>query len=253
MPNSTHLPTEKLALILVHGATLNGAMWDPVRRFLDPQLAVATPDLPGHGTRRDTPYTLPGAVQIIADTARSLHPTPVLLVGDSLGSYSSMAAAGALPGEQLKGLVLGGASFNVRGTQALRMAARGALMRYLAALFGEQRMIEKLMPKAFDAFKLSRDDGRRMIDSGMSIVAFGQAVKALRGVDFRAQLARIEQPVLIVNGDRDMPNVRGEPSFVAAARNASTHRFAECGHGVSLLRPREFADLINAFAYRVAS
>ncbi len=239
-------------LVLVHGATLNGAMWDPVRRFLDPTFRVLTLDLPGHGSRRGMRYTLAGAVQVIADVVRSVSPSPVILVGDSLGAYSSMAAAAALPAGQLRGAVLGGATFNIAGATALRMLAKGAFMRCLAALIGEQRLIEKLMPKALGGFGMGVEDGRRIIDSGMSLVAFGQAVKALHGVDFRAKLARMEQPVLIVNGDGDKPNVDHEASFVAAARDVTTHRFDHCGHGVSLFRPKEFAGLVNAFAVRVA-
>ncbi len=48
-------------LILLHGATLNGRMWDPVRRALDPRWRVLTPDLPGHGARSAERYTLPTA------------------------------------------------------------------------------------------------------------------------------------------------------------------------------------------------
>ena len=34
-----HNPADPV-LILLHGATLNGRMWDPVRRYLDPKLEV---------------------------------------------------------------------------------------------------------------------------------------------------------------------------------------------------------------------
>jgi len=85
----------------------------------------------------------------------------------------------------------------------------------------------------------------------MSLKIFSQAVRALRNVDFRAKLAQITQPVLIVNGSKDKPNVREEASFLAVAKNATSYRFDNCEHGVSLWRYREFAELVNRFAARV--
>jgi pimeloyl-ACP methyl ester carboxylesterase len=57
------------------------------------------------------------------------------------------------------------------------------------------------------------------------------------------------QPVLLVNGDRDKLCVAQEEKFIAAAKRGKSHRF-DCGHGVSLWQPQEFAALINAFALR---
>jgi pimeloyl-ACP methyl ester carboxylesterase len=45
-------------LILLHGATLNGHMWDPIRRHLNPGYRILAPDLPGHGVRRHQSFEL---------------------------------------------------------------------------------------------------------------------------------------------------------------------------------------------------
>jgi len=240
-------------LILVHGATLNGRMWDAVRRYLRPDYRVLCPDLPGHGMRLGEPYTMAAAIDAVAMAARSVSPAPVILVGDSLGAYSSMAAASSLPQQQLKGLVLAGATFGFSGKYVASYVFKGWLFKVLASLFGEQRMIEKLMPKAFgpDGFNLSPDDARAIIDAHMSVVAFGQAVKEMRRIDHRAKLAAIEQPVLIMNGDLDKVNVAEEASFLAVARNASHQRFAGYEHGISLWHPQEFARCVNQFADKV--
>jgi pimeloyl-ACP methyl ester carboxylesterase len=240
-------------LILVHGATLNGRMWDPVRRYLRPDYRVITPDLPGHGSRFAVRYTLAGAAAAVAAAAQSVAPAPVILVGDSLGAYSSMAAASAIPAQQLKGLVLAGATFNFMGRAVVPYVVKGWLFKTLAALFGEQRVIEKLMPKAFGprGVNLSPGDARAIIEARMSVVVFGQAVQALRVIDHRATLAAIEQPVLILNGDRDTVNVNEEAGFLAVAKRASSQRFAGCEHGISLWKPEQFAICINQFAAKV--
>jgi pimeloyl-ACP methyl ester carboxylesterase len=247
MTNLENDPLTVPVLLLIHGATLNGRMWDPVKRFLDPRFPTLAPDLPGHGTKRGQHYTVQGAVETVVAAVKSVFPAPVILVGDSLGAYSALASASALPSGQLLGLVLGGSTFDFKGFEAYPAVTRGALMSGLARLFGEERIIKKLMPRALSSFGIADDDAREIIAAGMSIRAFRQAVKAIRNEDFIAEVSRIEQPVLYVNGDKDTPCVAQEAKFIAASRHASNHRF-DCGHGVSLWRPREFADLVSAFA-----
>ena len=239
-------------LILLHGATSNGHMWDPVRRYLDAGYRILTPDLPGHGKRRDEPYTLDGAVATVVATARSVAPAPVILIGDSLGGYTSIASASALPQEQLVGLVIGGASFNFVGSEVWPYVFKGAMFRVMSSLFGEQKLIKNTIFKELGPGKvgISHDDIQAMLDGGMSVRVFGQCVAALRGVDFQSKVAAITQPMLFVNGDQDKPNVRHEASFLAVAKNATVERF-DCEHGVSIRRTPEFAKLVNEFAHRV--
>lgn len=239
-------------VILIHGATLNGRMWEPVRRHLDPQYKILTPDLPGHGSRRLERFTIAGAVATVVDAARSVAPAHVMLAGDSLGGYTSLAAAGALPQDQLRGLVLGGATFNFDGASVIPYVLKGALFSSLAAVFGEQRVINKSMAKALTVgdFGLSPADARALVDAGMSVIVFPQAVRAIRPIDWRAKLAAISQPVVIVNGDQDTVNVREEASFLACAKQATSRRF-DCKHGVSLWRSAAFAEVVNELAHQV--
>src|SRR5881394_46525 len=85
------------ALILIHGATLNWASWNPVRRHLDPRWRVLAIDLPGHGARRGERYTVEGAAEAVAAAAKAVAPAKVVLIGDSLGGYSAMAASASIP------------------------------------------------------------------------------------------------------------------------------------------------------------
>src|ERR1700733_6968972 len=100
--------TKQPALILLHGATCNGRMWDAMRRGLDPQFQVLAPDLPGHGARRHETFTLQGAIDTVVAAATSLDDAPVVLVGDSLGGYTALASAASLPAAQVEGLGCGG-------------------------------------------------------------------------------------------------------------------------------------------------
>ena len=244
-PGSDHI------LILIHGATINGRMWDAVRRHLNPSFRVLAPDLPGHGLRRDEIFTLEGAVETIVAAAKSEAPSPIVLAGDSLGGYTAMAAAAALPKNQLKGLVLGGCTANLSGLVLTPFLFKIAVFKIIFALFSEERFIQKRLPKMLAAQGVDANDVHSMIEGGVSLRVFAAAVNAIRGIDFRARLAAIEQPVLIVNGSRDSTFIKQEADFLAVAQHASSHRFDNCEHGVSILRSAEFAGLVNSFAERV--
>jgi pimeloyl-ACP methyl ester carboxylesterase len=247
MPQS---PTDPV-LILVHGATGNGRMWDPVRRRLEPRWRVITPDLPGHGARRDEVFTLEGAVDTVVAAARGVAPAPVIVGGDSLGGYTALASAAALPREQLLGLVLAGATANMEGSALRALLVRQWLVMGMGALLGEKRLAT-LLRKDLRKMGLAEEDIAAQIDAGLNHRVFPQAVAALRGIDFRARLAAVEQPVLIVNGSKDPIFVDQEAGFLAVARQATSHRFEGSEHGVSLRRPGEFGALVDGFALRLS-
>lgn len=239
-------------IILIHGATLNGASWAPVRRHLEPRWRVLAPDLPGHGRRRNEVFTLDGAVQTVLAAVREAAPAPVILVGDSLGAYTAQAAAASLPQERLKGLVLGGASNQFRGPALWPHIGKAWLFRAMFAITDERKLVARKIPGLLrEEFGMSEADARATLDAGVSMSVFPQAVKALHGFDFRGRLANITQPTVFVNGDLDRFHVRSEAAYVAAAQDAEVHRFADCEHGVSLRRSEAFAGLVDGFARRV--
>jgi pimeloyl-ACP methyl ester carboxylesterase len=240
-------------LILIHGATWNGRVWDVVRPQLDTAYRVLTPDLPGHGARRDEKYTLEGAVATIVAAAQSVAPASVVLAGDSLGGYTAMAAAAALPPEQLRGLVLAGCSANMAGRTLMKLQMRSALFTTMVALFGEQRIVRKSMGQSLAKLGLDAADFAASIDAGISLRAFPQAVAALSHVDFLGKLRAINQPVVLVNGSLDTDMVRQEAAFVTAAQQGSVVRFDDCPHWVSIVRHSEFAMLLNQFVARVTT
>lgn len=241
-----HIATDPV-LILIHGATGNGRMWDPVRRRLEPRWRVVTPDLPGHGSRRSEHFTLQGAVDTVAAEARKVAPAPVIVGGDSLGGYTALASAAALPRQQLLGLVLAGATANMEGSALRALLVRQWLVMGLGGLLGERRLASVM---AKDLRKMGLDDAdiAATIGAGLNHRVFPQAVAALRGVDFRSRLAAVEQPVLVLNGSKDRIFVDQEAGFLAVAQRASSHRFEGCEHGVSLRRSSEFAALVDGFA-----
>ncbi len=235
-------------VVLIHGAGLNGASWSAVRRVIDPRIRLLTPDLPGHGARIAEPYTLRGAVDTVVAAVRSAGDVPVIVGGDSLGGYTSTAAAAALPPAQLKGLILSGCSANMIGTRLLLPFMARKLGSQLMTLLMSQRQIDKALIKKLREFGIDEADISIMMDATMNPGIFPQAVDAIRGVDFRAMVAAIPQPILLVNGAKDAICMGQEPAFFAAAQAPQRHIFEQTDHGVSLLRSADFAALVNRFS-----
>ncbi|MES2148948.1 MAG: alpha/beta fold hydrolase [Pseudomonadota bacterium] len=239
-------PSGAPVLILLHGAGLNGHMWDPVRRGLDARYRVIALDLPGYGSRLNETFTLEAATATVVSAARSVAPAQLVLVGDSLGGYTAMAAARLLPPEQLRGLVVGGCSANFEGMRALTLNYLKNLfiVKMVRTFFDEQKFLSKAL--ANDG--MSPDDGKAILAAGASLRALPASIRSLLFIDFRAKLADIEQPVLIVNGTLDHRAMNQEPSFLAAARHPSNYHFDHSEHGVSMRRSAGFAALVNDFA-----
>jgi pimeloyl-ACP methyl ester carboxylesterase len=239
-------------IILIHGATLNGASWAPVRRHLEPRWRVLAPDLPGHGSRRGERFTLEGAVETVAAAVREAAPAPVILAGDSLGGYTAQAAAAFLPQDRLKGLVLGGASSDFHGVKLWPHVLKAWMFRAMFAVTDERKLVAKKMPGLLRGeFGMNEEDAQATLDAGVCLSVFPQALSALHGVDFRGRLEKITQPTVFVNGDRDRFCVRSEAAYVAAARDAEVHRFLDCEHGVSMRRSVAYAGLVDRLAQRV--
>ena len=232
-------------LILLHGAGGNQAMWNPVRRHLDPRLQVVALDLPGHGSRRDSHFTLEAAAELVASEVRRRAPAPVVLAGDSLGGYTSIAAALAIPPERIAGLALGGCTQNIAGKTLRTLRTRKLMVRIMAALMGEKRLVAK-SADALVKKGIARADMDAMVAAGMRLAAWGEAVDSLARRDTLAQVRKIPSRILFLNGDKDEGPVAHEAEFIAAARHASVARFP-CEHGVSMWMPAEFAAALNHF------
>ena len=249
MSSVSRLPTQKPVLVLVHGATANGRMWAPVRRILEARgYQVLAPDLPGHGIHRDQPFTLEAAVRTVQDTVASVAPSPVIVAGDSLGGYVTMASAGLLPARQLRGVVPSGCTLVFEGAALIPFKIKGFFHSLLVGLFGERRLVGPRFIKQLGKLGVSEDDARSLVEGGISLGVFADCVRALTHVDFPAKLAALRVPVLLVNGGKDKQMLRDRERYEAAVPKARHVIFPGEGHGVSLLRSAEFADLLDEFA-----
>jgi len=241
-------PADPWPVVLVHGTRTSHSQWD----LQLPSLRAAghpvhTPDLPGHGTRRGEPFTLEAAVAAIETAVRRAHEAadlPVHLVGSSLGGMLAIRAAARLsraPG------VLG--SLTACGA-ALQPTARGAL--WYGRLIGWADVVPGMRTGASGrpfSWILGRDGARAYLRGGraeLSVIA--PAFAAVASLDLRADLRRIQAPVVLLHGRGDQLRLQ-ERAFAAAAPHGRVELLPYGDHMVNLKAPGRFtADLLRVLA-----
>lgn len=205
----THQP-RALPIVLLHGMRVSGAMWAPLRANLGDDRArrsrlVSSPDLPGHGGRKDEPFTMDDAIAACRDEIVELG-GKALLVGHSLGGFVAFATAAEHP-ELVAGVVAIGASTRPTG---VGLAAYRAYARFLAAdpirgaRFSDAAARRALPNSEFEAWT----------SGGYSNENAPGVVEAVASRDPLDDLRGYGGPVWLLNGSLDQLRL-GEKGFAA--------------------------------------
>jgi pimeloyl-ACP methyl ester carboxylesterase len=263
-------PGERATVVLVHGLGGSHLNWELFAPLLTSRARVLAVDLPGFGLSEpgERPATVPANVAVLERFIQKVAGGPVILIGNSMGGMISVLLAGRAP-ELVRGLVLVDAALplplrnavlNVGAAPFVVVSAipgvGESVMRSRRRRFGPRTTVNSLLrlcgvdprslpPDLVDRSVLLID--RRTDVAGMDR-AFVTAARSLlwvltRAGTFRATMAAIAAPVLLVHGERD----RLVP--VAAARAAARRQkrwvYVELpgvGHVPQLQVPRQLAD-----------
>lgn len=232
-------------VIAVHGAVTNAATWLPLQRELGEGVEFAAPDLPGHGTNRETPFALEPSLKLIADlipSGSAASDRPVVLVGDSLGGYLALLAAAAA-NTTVGAVIAGGCSFPLDKFAGTLVSATN-LPVGLALLAGGKEYLEKglgaLLRRVTDP-----ETAEAVLARGLRIEARAESLTALRTTDFRTVVAGIQSPVYFVNGAFDVPAAWLTRVFAGYASDGYAVTIPGAFHGCMLSHPRETAEVIR--------
>lgn len=220
-----------MPVVLVHPMRTSRTMWrgqvDALTRAGHRAVAI---DLPGHGLRTGEGFTVDRAVGAISDAVDDVGGR-ALVVGESLGGYVAIAHAARCPG-QVAGLVA--AACSTRPTRpvvdAWLLAARGIARLPDAGAGLNQALVDRTLTPAA---------ALDVAAGGFAYDVVVDALRAIRGVDPVAHLARVQAPVWLVNGRYD--HFRGqERRYLAACREGRLVVVRGAKHLVSLDAPVAF-------------
>lgn len=211
---------QTMPIVFVHGVSTSSAIWrHQVAAMRRLGYSCATVDLPGHGTQVGVRFTLESALGAIDDAVREFDDPP-LLVGLSLGGYTSLAYAARNPGA-VAGVVLSGCSTEIRG-KPLSLYRRAST----------------------HALRLLRHPRRA------TWPLITDMLRAMQGYSSLADIRRLDAPVWIVNGRWDVLRF-GERRVLAAQPTARRHVIRRAGHDVNTHAPVAFTRVLLEVLYHL--
>ena len=250
-------PQAPPGVVFVHGMRTSGAIWDHqvehVRSLGHDAVAV---DLPAHGTRAHERFTLDRSFEVIDEAAASFGPgRRVVLVGLSLGGYTSLAWAARRPA-RLAGVVAAACTSDPKGKPValyrdvarLVVAGGGAVgrgARWVARTSADAwgtiaRSGRSLPGGAASSYTLTgpADAGTPTpVAPGWHVVT--DALTQLAGRSWLAHVRDVDVPVWLVNGARDHMRL-DEQRYLAAAADAALVVVPRAGHDVNSEAPEAF-------------
>ncbi|MGH8161657.1 MAG: alpha/beta fold hydrolase [Gammaproteobacteria bacterium] len=248
--------SEPLPVFALHGWALNAAVFAPL---LDDCAGrwVVTPDLPGHGSKRNE--SLGRDPGVVARRLLEEAPARAIWLGWSLGGLLSLAATLAAP-ERVAALVLVASTpcFVARpdwpaGMPRVRLEAMAAELARDPAATVDEFLTWQVHANTHGEAALRGLRTALAKRGGASPEALADGLALLEATDYRDRLAGIELPVLVIAGGRDRlvrpAAARATVERLPAGRLAP---IAEAGHAPFLSHPIAFrvalADFLHALS-----
>lgn len=234
-------PADAAAIVFLHAASYTRKMWLPQSERLKAEFRLLALDLPGHGACAEMPFSFASSVAMVREAMDYAAIDRAVLVGASLGGCVAMDFGSQHP-DRVAGLVLSGCTFDPCALLC-RLVLTGESFVFPRGAHWFADALARSLRRRYPT-----DIAEEIIAAGAYWNAAADAVKAMRGVDFRAKLAAYDGPTLIVNGERDWIHRTAEKSFAAAAHDAVVRPIAHASHIASLDEPEAFANAVRLFA-----
>lgn len=234
------------AVVFVHGMRTSSAIWDDqVAHLRERGHDAVAIDLPAHGTRHAERFTLKRAFEVLDETVASFGPDrEILLVGLSLGGYTSLAWAARRPA-RLVGVVAAACSSEPRGKPIAlyRDLAHSVVTGWRSARRTTRRAGDLLrgglLGRPGAAGALMDGGGARVEGATPSWDVVTDALGELAGKSWLSRIRAVDVPVWLVNGSRDHLRV-DERRYLAAASEAELIVIPRAGHDVNSHAPQAF-------------
>ena len=251
--------TDAPAMVLLHGMSSMGRIWDPLARaFLDRYRLIAL-DQRGHGDTSwpgDPDYTTEDYVADFEALADALGLEPFVLIGLSMGGHTAMAYAARNPGRVTHLVpvdIRATIDFERRPTRELdRIVAERGHMPFEDhdAALKAMRLTNQTTPD--DALRHRLRYLLKQLPNGQWLFKHDPRVSFhWKPADLADELPKVPCPTLIVRGGRSQVLSEGAAERMRAKfPRAEAIAVEEAGHTVPEDTPDEFIEAVRSFLER---
>ncbi len=243
-------PENAPAIVLIHGARLTRAMWQPQIDALSASLRVVAPDLPGHGALAGMPFSLDAAVEQVAAAVDTVAGGRAIVCGLSLGGYVALAFGARHP-QRTMALVLSGCAFSFRRLPGRLLGAPYvAVSRFVTRTFApllaraEERALRKNYPAALADSIIAR---------GFFYRFYADISAALLDFDPLPALHACNVPTLLLNGAEDRFFRRDEQPYLRALRHGRLRLIEGAAHLANLDQPEAYTTALHDFVSEIVT
>ena len=242
------LPGDGPPLMLLHGLSVDGSIWQAVGRRLHPTFSLLAPDLRGHGYSGHPPagYRATDYATDIVDLLESLAPivSPVHLLGHSLGALAALGAAAQRP--MLVGRLI---------LEEPPLAGPSGLAPYLGAVLAAKRMSRDAVLAAVRQFQPELGTLVAEVQTDMWLRVADGALEAViadptRVFDVDGWLAQVPMPTLLIQADPAYGgHLSDRDADTAAAQlpRGEVVHFSGAGHVIHAQRVADFCAVVTKF------
>lgn len=245
------------ALLLLHAGLQDHTMWKAQVESLSTQFEVVTIDLPFHGRTSGTDTTLlaQDVVRIVLD---SLHLQKVSIVGLSMGASVVQDFIIAYPDRVRKTVLLAAGINGYEQKHPVDSVSMAWYQRFAQAL--EAKDTVKAAVEFTKAWAEGVYRSKDSLKSPASQYVYNTTLKNLRLHKMQGwprlqmappaveRLASIKVPVLIIDGDKDLPYITAASSYMKQTiPGAKRILMKDVAHMLNLEKPAELNNLILHF------
>ncbi len=248
---------EGFPLLFIHGWCMSGRVWRYQTEAFASKYRVVTVDLRGHGESSDAgdAYEFDDFADDIAELFMRLDLRRASVIGWSMGVQVALRAFSRLRGEIASLVLVGGTpkftasedySFGLPRFETRSMAIRikRNYLKTMGDFFNGMFTEGELTKEGYQRVAGDIVMGGKPPEPETALKTLGTLVSS----DLRPLLSKIDVPVLLVHGDKDVITLADASAFMARQLPDATLRIFEgAGHAPFISRPAEFNALLDSF------
>ncbi|MBW7471280.1 alpha/beta fold hydrolase [Marinobacter sp. M216] len=246
-------PVDGETIVLIHGFAANKDNWTRLARELTDEFNVYAIDLPGHGDSSkplDLGYSLEEQTERLAEILQALSIGNTHMMGNSMGGAITALYAASYPGRIKTAVLFDPAGIFEYESELVDLVMEGDNPLIPSKPGDLERLMDfALEQKPFVPWPiLDVMEEKAIANRPVNEVIFDAIRDSGYESAFRARLALIRDPVLVVWGKEDrVINYRNGELFVAAIPDARLQLLDDIGHAPMIEAPERSAELFRSF------